>query len=90
MIAITVYYPLARSSRLLEKWGMNVAAFPLSAYRGHSFYTMRTDALDRFGTRLEKRFSRQQIEQMMRKAGLENICFGDEVPYWCAVGYKRK
>jgi hypothetical protein len=50
---------------------------------------MRTDALDRFGTRLEQRYTRRQIEDMMRQAGLERIRFSEHEPYWCAVGYKR-
>ena len=90
VIALFIYYPLSRIARLIELLGMNVESFPLSAYRKHSFYTMRTDALDRFGTRLEKRFTRKQIEQMMLDAGLENIRFSESVPYWCAVGHKRK
>jgi len=51
---------------------------------------MRTDALDRFGTRLEQRFTQQQINSMMKHAGLENILFSSEVPFWCAVGYRKK
>ena len=47
------------------------------------------DALDRFGTRLEKRFTRAQIERMMAEAGLEKIAFSDREPFWCAIGYKR-
>ena len=54
-----------------------------------SFYTMRTDALDRFGTRLEQRFTRGQVEQMMRSAGLADIRFSDREPYWVAVGRKE-
>jgi hypothetical protein len=50
---------------------------------------MRTDALDRFGTKLEKRFSRKEIQSMMEKSGLEHIVFSENPPYWCAVGYKR-
>ena len=61
---------------------------PLSAYRHLSFYTMRTDSLDRFGTRLEQRFSKAQITQMLEDAGLSDISFGDEVPYWVSIGYK--
>jgi hypothetical protein len=49
---------------------------------------MRTDALDRFGTRLEQRFTKQQIARMMESAGLENIQFSEKVPYWCALGIK--
>jgi len=59
---------------------------PLSYYRDRSFYVMRTDALDRFGTRLEKRFSRAEIESMMSAAGLGTIVFREGAPFWCAVG----
>jgi hypothetical protein len=59
---------------------------PLSAYREASFYTMRTDALDRFGTRLEHRFTREQIRQMMEQSGLDDIRFHERVPYWIACG----
>jgi len=90
LIALTVYWPLAKTAGVLEKIGLNVESFPLSVYRHHSFYTMRTDALDRFGTRLEQRFTRAQITEMMSAAGLGNIKFSDGFPYWCAVGLKKK
>lgn len=90
MIAAGVYFPLARTSALAERLGMDVGAFPLSFYRHHSFYTMRTDALDRFGTRLEHRFTREQIRGMMERSGLRDVRFHDGEPYWCAVGSKRK
>ena len=32
---------------------------------------MRTDSRDRFGTPLEKRYSRREISEMMQAAGLE-------------------
>jgi SAM-dependent methyltransferase len=88
-IAAGVYWPLARTASRLEKLGVEVEGLPLSSYRHRSFYTMRTDALDRFGTRLEQRFTRVEIEQLMREAGLEQIRFREGVPYWCAVGVKR-
>ena len=88
-LAATVYYPLARVAHLLNKAGLDVSMFPLSSYHSQSFYTMRTDSLDRFGTKLEQRFSRQEISKMMDQAGLERITFSDEAPYWCGVGYKK-
>ena len=88
LIAALVYWPLARIAKRLEKLGIDVSFFPLSAYRNRSFYSMRTDALDRFGTRLEKRFTREQISHMMERAGFERIVFSDS-PCWCAVGYRR-
>jgi SAM-dependent methyltransferase len=89
LIAMAVYLPLVALSRVLERFGFNVASIPLSYYRKYSFYTMRTDARDRFGTPMEHRFTRAQIEEMMEKAGLVNIRFSDEVPFWCVVGVKR-
>ena len=89
VIAGTVYWPLTRIALLLEKRGRNVDAFPLSAYRRNSFYTMRTDALDRFGTRLEQRFSRAEIEAMMTGCGLTSIAFREDTPFWVACGRKR-
>jgi len=88
VIAALVYWPLARLSKRLEALGVDVGLFPLSSYRNRSFYSMRTDALDRFGTRLEKRFTRKQIRCMMEAAGFERIAFS-ESPCWCAIGYRR-
>lgn len=88
-IAALIYWPLARAAWAGERLGANVSALPLSAYRYRSFYSMRTDALDRFGTRLEQRFTREEIEQMMRSAGLAEIRFSETEPFWVAIGWKR-
>jgi SAM-dependent methyltransferase len=88
VLAATVYWPLARFSRLAEKVGFRATSIPLYAYRDKTFYTMRTDSRDRFGTPLEQRFSRKEITEMMRAAGLEHVVFSDGLPYWCAVGRK--
>lgn len=87
IFAATVYWPLARAAKLLERLGFNVEAFPLSQYRNNSFYVMRNDALDRFGTRLEKRFSQAEITEMMKAAGLDDITFS-KTSFWTAVGFK--
>ena len=92
IIALAVYWPLARLAWVVEKLGASrsfVDSIPLSFYRSLSFYTMRTDALDRFGTRLEQRFTKVQIQEMMQEAGLEDILFSDNNPYWVAVGYRK-
>lgn len=88
IIALLVYWPLARAARLLEMTGANVANAPLADYRSKSIYFMRTDALDRFGTRLEKRFTRDEMREMMKVAGLSEIEFSSSMPYWVAVGIK--
>jgi ubiquinone/menaquinone biosynthesis C-methylase UbiE len=87
-IAATVYWPLARLAALQTRLGASSQSLPLSWYADKSFYVMRTDAYDRFCTRLEKRFTRAQIEQMLARAGFEQIRFSESAPYWCAVGIR--
>jgi len=48
---------------------------------------MRNDALDRFGTRLEKRFSKKEIQELMERSGLRDITFST-TSFWTAVGTK--
>jgi SAM-dependent methyltransferase len=88
IIAALFYWPLARLAALFGRLGLPDKWMPLSWYADKSFYVMRTDAYDRFCTRLEKRFTRAQIEQMLVRAGLEKVSFSDVPPYWCAVGLK--
>jgi ubiquinone/menaquinone biosynthesis C-methylase UbiE len=87
-IATAVYWPLARASQQLNRIGLDVERIPLSAYRDLSFYTMCTDAYDRFATPLEQRFTREEIAAMMSAAGLKDVRFREGVPYWCAVGIR--
>ncbi len=85
VIALLVYWPLARFAALVEKLGGNPSNLPLNWYRDKTFYTMRTNALDRFGTPIEHRFNRQEIEKMLREAGLTDIRFSPAQPFWCVV-----
>ena len=88
IVAAFVYFPLARLAALFAALKFKVDVFPLSAYMHCSFYTMRTDSRDRFGTPLEKRFTRAQITSMCASAGLVNLKFSDGAPFWCVVGFK--
>ena len=90
VIALLVYYPIARFVLMIKKFGYNFKNFPLSAYHNKSLYVMRTDARDRFGTPLEKRFTKKEIYKMMQKSGLEKIKFKNSTPFWTAVGFKKK
>jgi ubiquinone/menaquinone biosynthesis C-methylase UbiE len=87
-LATVVYWPLARLSLVFEKLGRSVDKIPLSIYRRRSFYSMRTDAFDRFATRLEHRFTQAEVREMMTRAGLRDIIVSASMPYWCAVGFK--
>jgi SAM-dependent methyltransferase len=88
-LAATVYWPVSRLARLAERMGMRAESFPLAYYRNRSFYVLRTDALDRFGTRLERRFTRAEVEAMMRAAGLADVVFSPHAPFWCATGRRH-
>jgi SAM-dependent methyltransferase len=91
-LAVAVYMPFVGFSRLLRMAGVreNIRSkIPLFGYENKSFYIIRNDALDRFGTPLEQRFTRQQIAEMMEQCGLEDICFSNNLPYWHVVGKKK-
>jgi len=88
IIAYLIYYPLARFASVSEKLGIDVSNFPLSDYRNKPFYFMRTDALDRFGTRLEKRFSKDEIQRMLQEAGFRDIRFSKNMPFWVSISRK--
>lgn len=90
VLAITIYMPLILWVRFLHLVGWNKLAkeMPLSAYYNKSFFIIRNDALDRFGTRLEQRFSANEVIEMMENAGLTNIVLSPDVPYYHAVGKK--
>ena len=89
IIALVVYLPCAKISLILNKFNIDVSSLPLSYYKDCSFYSMRTDARDRFGTPIEQRFTRSEIIKMCDKAGLENIVFSSIAPYWCFVARKK-
>ncbi|HRH65608.1 MAG TPA: class I SAM-dependent methyltransferase [Bacteroidia bacterium] len=89
--AVTLYLPIisiARAVRFLFPAKSWYKKFPLSYYCDKNFKIIRNDALDRLGTPLEKRFSKMQIENMLKKAGLRNIRFGENEPFWHAVAQK--
>lgn len=89
-LAVLLYWPLSRAARAAERAGFDVERFPLSHYRRTNLAVLRYDALDRFGTKLEQRFTRAEIEAMMLRSGLTRIRFREGPPYWVAVGYKAR
>lgn len=89
IIACLIYFPLAKIARFLEILNKDVSNFPLSEYRSKSFYIMRTDSLDRFGTRLEQRFTKNEIFEMLQDTGFEKITFSKKAPYWVSLAYKK-
>lgn len=90
LIAMTIYWPLARIAKTLDAINCLPSSWPLAYYRDKAFYVMRTDALDRFGTRLEQRFTKNQIREMLQNAGFQDVTFSPNAPFWCALATKAK
>ncbi len=90
ILAILVYWPLSRLAGLLHKLSLHSLAkkIPLEPYYNKPFYNLRNDSLDRFGTKLEQRFFKHEIEAMMIESGLTDIKFGEKSAFWHAVGRK--
>jgi ubiquinone/menaquinone biosynthesis C-methylase UbiE len=88
-IAATAYLPLVSLVRLARALGIRGwSHMPLAFYHNKSFRIMRNDALDRFGTSVEKRFTREQIGDLLQKAGFEAVEFSNEPPYWHGLAKK--
>lgn len=90
VLAVVIYMPFVLFGRFLKAIGLRKLAkkIPLSIYQDQPFYIIRNDSLDRFGTTLEQRFSKKQVEQMMIHSGLADIVVSPGMPYWHAVGRK--
>lgn len=91
VLAILLYMPLVLASRFFSWIGYKKFAkrIPLSDYANKTFFIIRNDSLDRFGTRLEHRFSKSEVIEMMEKSGLENILVSPSSPYYHAVGRRK-
>ena len=89
LIALFIYLPISRLGYLLTKIGFNTKNFPLIYYSDKPFYFMRNDSLDRFGTKLENRYSKKEILEIFNNSGFIDVQFSDRKLYWCAYGFKE-
>lgn len=89
-LAIVAYYPVILIGRFIKFFGFKslAASLPLSSYQDKSWFIIRSNALDRFGTNLEQRFSKEQIISMLKKAGLSGIVVGEKIPFYHVIGRK--
>ena len=92
VIAALVYWPLARLSKVLSKLGRNTSNLPLHHYANMPFVMLANDALDRFGTSLEQRFSKAEITEMLRVEDfdLTTLKFSEIEPFWTFAVNKKK
>jgi SAM-dependent methyltransferase len=90
VLAIVLYLPFVLITKFFNLLGLEkmAAKIPLSYYAKQSWNIIRNDSLDRFGTPLEQRFTKIDIENMMKECGLNEIKFSNLEPYWHAIGKK--
>ena len=89
LIAVFIYLPFVLLAKFLRLFGDNLwKKIPLSYYANQPWKVIRNDSLDRFGTPLEKRFSKKEIETMLLNSGLSEIKFSENDPYWHVVARK--
>ena len=90
VLALLIYMPFIIISKIIRMFGFSSVLnhVPLSYYADKSMNIIRNDSLDRFGTPLEQRFTKDEIRQMMVKSGLEEITFSEKAPFWHAIGKK--
>ena len=69
---------------MLSKFRINISNIPLHHYADMPFVMLANDALDRFGTRLEQRFSKAEITELLLAADFDisTLKFSEIEPFW--------
>jgi SAM-dependent methyltransferase len=90
VIAFLVYLPMAKIAKFLNSINLNTSNIPLHQYADLNFYMMKNDALDRFGTKLEKRYSKQEISKLLLDSGFDptSTIFSESEPFWTFTARK--
>ena len=89
-LAIFIYLPLVIFAKVITFCCGNKigSRLPLAGYRNKNFYIMRNDSRDRFGTPLEKRYSKLEIECLLKKNKFKEVVFSEGIPYWHGYAIK--
>ena len=84
IIARLIYLPLVHLAKLIGKTGRDIANFPLHHYANMPFVMLHVDALDRFTTSLEHRFSKSEIGNTLQAADFDTstLNFSESEPFW--------
>ncbi|MBF0188983.1 MAG: class I SAM-dependent methyltransferase, partial [Magnetococcales bacterium] len=79
-LTVVTYLPLIALGHLFELVGMGKHVPLYEGYRGKGIGRIRQDVYDRFFTRIEQRFSREEIQQLTDT--FSKIEVSDNLPYW--------
>ena len=77
---LTLYLPLIWIGRFLKPLGLSKAVPLYDFYHDKSVGRIRQDVYDRFFTRIEQRFSRDQI--LTLQDTFDTVTVSDKIPYW--------
>jgi len=90
-IAFIVYLPFVKIAKFLDYVDLKKLSkkIPLEYYKDKSYMIIRNDALDRFGTPLEQRFSKKQIYELLIKNNFKEIIFSKKKPFYHLVATKK-
>ncbi len=80
LLASLVYAPVAQLGRVLVPLGLERFLPMADSYAGKSVARLRQEAYDRFFTRIEQRFTREQIASL--GDSFASVTISDRHPYW--------
>jgi SAM-dependent methyltransferase len=80
LFAILLYYPLIGLGKIFNIFGLGRYVPLYEAYNGKTLKRIRQDVYDRFFTRIEQRFSRNEI--LALKDTFKNVTVSEALPFW--------
>jgi hypothetical protein len=88
LLALGLFAGVIIPYRFLSKCGMHFHQdWPLFVYTKYPFNVLYNDQFDRFSAPLEKRYSPEEVKQLLQAAGLSDVrviqCFG-----WIGDGFR--
>jgi SAM-dependent methyltransferase len=78
--ALFIYYPFIILGSILRPLGRSHPIPLYESYHGKSLERIRQDVYDRFFTRIEQRFTREEI--MTLEDTFSNVIVSNQLPYW--------
>ena len=78
--AWTVYLPLVYLGKIVKPFGLSRFVPIYEAYNGKRVQRTKQDVYDRFFTRIEQRFTKNQILELEKD--FKKVTISDHLPYW--------
>lgn len=90
ILFISVYLPLILWAKLMKFLKLaDPSKIPLGYYADQPLFIARTDARDRFGTSVERRYTRHELMNLLTTSGFRSIEIGEGEPFYRFSAKKR-